>query len=247
MKTNRTYIVIILLLIFYVFTFFKCTKDLPIPACTNGCNGIVFAGKVINEAYNTPISNAQIQVTTPGDYGAIDTIYVIGTVNTDANGNFTIVKSIDTAIHKQFTVVATMPNGYLTAPETLDQFANSPTNLETQFFIGIDSSIQNIQFGAFPITKLAIKLHRNSALLSGNTYEVFNLSCSINSIYSVSPTYTAFAETPQNADTVINIETAPVLINTISWDTSTDTSTLVNGSVSIKCQSNTTNEITINY
>src|ERR1700722_6474308 len=103
MKTDRKYIIPTLLFLSFICTYSRCTKEVPIPPCSADCNNVVFAGTVINAAYNTPISNAQIQVTTYGGYtGPYDTDYVVGTVKSDVSGNFILAKNIDTATHRFF-------------------------------------------------------------------------------------------------------------------------------------------------
>ncbi|HSY62013.1 MAG TPA: hypothetical protein VK796_09065 [Cytophaga sp.] len=247
MKTTEKYTVLPLLILSFVFIYARCKKDLPIPTCSGNCTDIVFSGNVLNMASGLPISNAQIQVTTPGDYGAVDTIYVVGTVKTDVNGNFSVGKSIDTAIHKFYTVQATMPQGFLIAAQPSDEYAINPANIQTQYFNVTNTGIQHIQVGAFPVTKLAINLHRSSPLASGY---IVNLNYSIDNrrTYPFNILYgSAFWTSIKNTDTVIYLETTSNLNTIIGWYGGSDSSNLVKGIDSISCQPNITNQITINY
>jgi hypothetical protein len=88
MKTDPKYIIPIILFISFICTYDRCTKIVPLPPCSVDCNDAVFAGTVTNAAYNTPISNAQIQINTyGGNTGPYDTDFVVGTVKSDASGN----------------------------------------------------------------------------------------------------------------------------------------------------------------
>ena len=250
MKTTERYTIIALSLLSFVFIYAKCQKDIPLPPCSGDCNDVFFSGNVLNAAYNTPIRNAQIQVTTPGDFlGPVDTIYIVGTVLTDANGNFSILKNIDTTTHTMYTIKATMPPGYLVSPETSDQYSTYVDNTEKEYFYAIDSGIRQIQFEAFPVTRLQINLHRSSALPDNNSYNEMNLDYSVDNadFDLIGSAYSGFIETLKNTDTVIYLETSPVLHTIIQWSRGTGSGTFVSGTDSISCQPNTTNQISITY
>jgi hypothetical protein len=247
MKTTEKYTIVALLLISFIFIDARCQKDVPLPVCSGNCTEIIFSGSVLNAPYSLPIRNAQIEVTTPGDYRPVDTTYIVGTVKTDADGNFSLIKSIDTTIHKIYYIKATMPSGYLTSLETSDQYTTNPDNTSSQYFYLNDSGIQRIQFEAFPITRLKINLHRTSSLPTNITYSNFTFSVNDGIGYPIGLTNTWFQETSKNTDTVVYIETSPVVNTVIQWDRTSNTSLLSKGSDSISCQPNITNQISITY
>jgi hypothetical protein len=249
MKAAEKYTVLPLLILSFVFIYARCKKDLPIPPCSGNCTDIVFSGNVLNVASGLPISNAQIQVTTQGGYGAVDTIYVVGTVRTDANGNFNVRTSIDTTVHKSYTVQATMPQGFLMSPETSDEYVAIPSNnIQCQYFTATDPGIQHIQFGSFPPIKLAINLHRSSPLPTTGLYMSFNYSIDTKGIYSSNTIYGSWLQASvTNVDTVIYLETTSHLNTIINWNGRSAGNVLIQGADSIACQPNVTNQIFITY
>jgi len=235
----------------FIFMYARCKKDvpLPLPTCSGNCTSLVFSGNVLNAAYNTGIRNAQIKITTPGGYGSLaDTTYTVGMVSTDVNGNFRIVTSIDTTVHKVFYDTTTMPPGYLVSTLTPVQYSFVRDYTQSKSFYVIDSNLQHIQFEAFPITKLAINLHRNTAL--STNYPLFYATYSVVSggAYTFGESGTEFIATSKNTDTTIYVETSPVLHTIIKWYAYIDTgSSYANGVDSISCQPNTTSQIYITY
>ena len=247
MKTAEKHTVFFLLILSLVSIYSKCAKDLPLPACSGNCSDIVFSGNVMDVVTGLPIRNAQIKITTPGDYGTIDTVYVLGVVGSNANGNFNLSKSIDTSIHKLYSVEAIMPEGYLISPQTTDDYSIDPSNIQLQYFNAADPGIHNIQFSAFSPSRLAINLHRNSPLPAAGLTMEFDYSIHTPGVYQVYGNSSWFQASVRNIDTVIYIETAPNLNTVINWNGTSYINTLSQGADSITCQSNVANQISITY
>jgi hypothetical protein len=247
MKTIRKYIMLALPFLSLIFMYDKCEKVLTIPACTGNCSDVIFSGNALNVAYNTPIGNTQIQVTTPGNSrGSVDTVYVVGNVTTGANGEFSLFKSIDTATHKVYSIKVTVPAGYLTQPETSGEYSTYPNNTEWIYTYPTDSGMQNIQVEAFPATRLKINLHRSSALSKSSFSTDYFVR---QGTYQSYPGYSGFEQTSGNTDTSIYIETSPNLYTVIEWHGNVDSNYnyIPGGTDSVVCQPNGTSQVSITY
>jgi len=240
----------ILFTLFLTLIVISCVKEKGLPPCKSDCANIVFAGTVVNGAYNISAANTKIKVTTSilsaNPYSG--TIYDVGTVYTDDNGKFTLSRMIDTSVYRSFSVIATAPPDYITSPAFLNQVNEFTTYNEAVFFYMIDSSTQLIRLGVFPITKLTVNLHRGTPLPVTGEYAVsFEITFQGNGLFSYNSAFCEYEETTSNTDTTVYLDTSPNLYTFIQWYKNTDSGTVVYGTDSIICLPNVANKIDVTY
>lgn len=223
-----------------------CKKQVKMTACTGHCADIVFAGRVMDVANNTPIAGRQASVTMLLNGCIVCTTIDVASGKTGSDGNFRFQVTIDTSLLKDHHLVMSInaPADYLLYPKVISPAISATPGSVSESFYTIDTAaFGHFNAGFYPVADLSVRLHRATPVVSAYPVLSMDLRLEPTGTTSVAGLYQSAA----NIDTTFHIQTAAnsyTKITTTKWISPT---AIQNHTDSVKCAAGQNNTIDITY
>ncbi len=225
-----------------VITVCSCRKQKL--TCTGNCTDVKFAGRIINKATNTPISDQKVEArVSHSGICFLCNANVVGTAKSGRDGWFNITGKIDSTIFndKHILVAMKTPDNYITYPEPVGAGLTTTQLYESISFYNIDrTSMENISFTFYPKVLLKILLHRISPV---STRKDIMLEFTFDDKLSI----WGIMESEARSDTSITINTTANMFTKIKSYKTDAANVLTTKTDSILCLPNANNSISITY